>query len=56
LTLAATDVCEDPAQYGRFSAPWTGIQQITNGVHIDGDARLVRNAGRRRSVTAASTP
>jgi hypothetical protein len=36
LTLAATDVCEDPAQYGRFSAPCTSIQQITNGVHIEG--------------------
>ena len=36
LTLAATDVCEDPAQYGRLSAPWTGIQQIKNGVHIGG--------------------
>ena len=41
MTLAATDVCEDPAQYGRFSAPWTGIQQIKNGVRIEGGSRQV---------------
>jgi hypothetical protein len=41
LTSAATDACEDLAQYGQLSAPWTGIQQITNGVHIGGSASVL---------------
>jgi hypothetical protein len=52
LTSAATDACEDPAQYGRLSAPWTGIQQITNGAHIGGSARAYLADSSRRQPSA----
>ena len=51
LTVAATDVCEDPAQDGRLSAPWTGIQKITNGEHTGGSLRVGADQHLLRTVT-----